>query len=258
MAVRALLRSKTASIALRALSATALALALLGGGAAAWRAADRDVEVVRIGGDLSPAERSRVRSLIAARLPAGVLSLDLVVMRRTLAAESWVASARVRRRPPATLEVDVVKETALARWRDGSLLSSRGTVIRGAPADAAARTLPQLAGPEGSASRVMAQYRRISELMRAHGVTIARLELDAERGWRFTTGGGLEVVLGDSEVVDRLRRVAAVVGSALSQRLERVARIDARYANGVAVAWREAPAPAEGDRSTPVQLARQN
>ena len=158
-----------------------------------------------------------------------------------LAEDSWVASASLRREWPDTLRVMVEPEVPVARWRDEALLSNRGRII--APLwDNAPGTLPSLSGPEGSAPQLMATYLRVAEMLQGHQLTVARVEESAAGDIEVTLQGGVRLRLGTDAQVARLRRVDAVLSAALAAQLDRVDSIDARYDNGVAVAWREGAA----------------
>jgi cell division protein FtsQ len=220
----------------------ALMAVLLG---AAWQAyglLDSDVTIVRIEGELTQRERERARQVLVPLLPARVLSANTLRIRDRLEAESWVDSAAVRRRWPDTLVIRVTAEVPVARWRDGSLLSNRGEVIE--PLELVGLdALPHLRGPEGSAERLMKTFQRVNDVMRPLGLSVVRLEEDAAGDVRFVTDTAVEIALGAEAHVDRLRRLDTVLRARLLEQLDRVARVDARYENGVAVAWRDAVVP---------------
>ena len=223
---------------------TAAVLVLAGlalGGHGLFSLLNAPVEVVRVEGDLPEAGQARLRELLGAALPSGIFTLDVGALQARLLEESWVASASLRRVWPDTLRVTVEPEVPVARWRDEALLSNRGRII--APLwDNAPGTLPSLAGPEGSAPQLMATYLRVAEMLQGHELTVARVEESAAGDIEVTLQGGVRLRLGTDAQVARLRRVDAVLSAALAAQLDRVDSIDARYDNGVAVAWREGAA----------------
>ncbi|MEY3041310.1 MAG: Cell division protein FtsQ [Pseudomonadota bacterium] len=226
------------------LLALTLLLALAVGGRALFAALNAPVEVVRVEGNLPEAGQARIRTLLGEALPAGVLTLDVVALQARLAEESWVASASLRREWPDTLRVQVTPEVPVARWRDEALLSNRGRIID--PLwDNVEGVLPSLAGPEGSAAQLMATYLRVAEMLKSHQLTVQRLEESAAGDIEVTLKGGVRLRLGTDAQVARLRRVDAVLTAALGTQLDRVDSIDARYDNGVAVAWRDGTAGAQ-------------
>ena len=223
---------------------TAAVLVLAGlavGGHGLFSLLNAPVEVVRVEGDLPEAGQARLREVLGAALPSGIFTLDVGALQARLAEESWVASASLRREWPDTLRVTVEPEVPVARWRDEALLSNRGRII--APLwDNAPGTLPSLSGPEGSAPQLMATYLRVAEMLQGHQLTVARLEESAAGDIEVTLQGGVRLRLSTDAQVARLRRVDAVLSAALAAQLDRVDSIDARYDNGVAVAWREGAA----------------
>ena len=234
-------------------TAAVLVLAGMGfGGHALFSLLNAPLEVVRVEGDLPEAGQARLRQLLGAALPSGIFTLDVAALQARLMEESWVASASLRREWPDTLRVTVEPEVPVARWRDEALLSNRGRVI--APLwDSVQGTLPSLAGPEGSAPQLMATYLRVAEMLQGHQLTVARVEESAAGDIEVTLRGGVRLRLGTDAQVARLRRVDAVLSAALAAQIDRIDSIDARYDNGVAVAWRDGAA---GERVLALQDQR--
>ena len=59
-----------------------------------------------------------------------------------------------------------------------------------------------------------------------------------------STRSGIEMLLGRDDVVDKMQRFLTIDKLMLAERRELIARVDLRYSNGMAVAWRE-PATVE-------------
>ena len=57
-------------------------------------------------------------------------------------------------------------------------------------------------------------------------------------GWALTTAQGVEIQIGRDHVVDKIRRFVSIYDKALKDQISNIARIDLRYPNGLAVAWR--------------------
>lgn len=237
---------------LRTSSTVALLLLLVVLGVLGWRALDRPIAVIRVDGELTAAERARAQELLSSRLPAGVLSVDTRGLRDLLESESWVDTVALWRTWPDGLRVEVRAEAALARWRDGALLSARGRVIE--PLELlGADALPRLSGPDGSAVEVMQTFQRIAEVLRPHDLRMDALDVDGDGNIRVRLRNGPELVLGHRDLGGRLQRVDLVLRKQFADGIEDVARIDARYDNGIAVAWREADTRHDGESR---QLAR--
>jgi cell division septal protein FtsQ len=141
------------------------------------------------------------------------------------------------------------EQLPVARWGDEALLNNQGQAFT--PRELANyEHLPQLFGPQRAQQQVMQQYQVLSQMLRPLGFSIARLELRERGSWFLTTGAGssgpgIELLLGRDHLVEKMRRFIAIYDKTLKDQITNIARIDLRYANGLAVGWRE-PAPDDG------------
>jgi cell division protein FtsQ len=91
----------------------------------------------------------------------------------------------------------------------------------------------------------MRHYQQFSSLLRPQGMVVSKLELRDRGSWFLTTEDGIEVLLGRDNLVDKMQRFMTVEQMLLQDRRELIARVDLRYSNGMAVAWREPVEPVE-------------
>jgi cell division protein FtsQ len=68
---------------------------------------------------------------------------------------------------------------------------------------------------------------------------IVALKRDVRGALWLSLENGLELVVGRGHVMEKMRRFLAVWELALKTQVERIARVDIRYDNGVAVQWAE-------------------
>ncbi len=208
--------------------------------------ADRPIAKISVEGDLSYISQQAVQQRIAPFVTASFFSVDLLGMRRELESMPWIASAEVRRVWPDQVLVRLEEQLPIARWGDEALLNNQGQAF--APKELAHyEQLPQLYGPTRAQQRVMQQYQVLSQMLRPLGFSITRLELRERGSWFLSTGQGIELLLGRDHLVEKMRRFIAIYDKALKEQNANIARIDLRYANGLAVAWREPVAPTAAD-----------
>ena len=224
-------------------------LAVLGFGAyeAAQRLlpyADRPIAKVNVQGDLSYISQQAVQQRIAPYIAASFFSIDLAGMRRELEQMPWIAHAEVRRVWPDQVMVRLEEQLPIARWGDEALLNNQGQAF--APRELAHyEQLPQLWGPQRAQEQVMQQYQMLSQMLRPLGFSIVRLELRERGSWFLSTGQGVELLLGRDHLVEKMRRFISIYEKTLKDQIANIERVDLRYPNGLAVAWRtpvEAPA----------------
>lgn len=207
-----------------------------------------DIDQVAIAGELEPGQRDRVLEVLAERRDS-LGSLNDI--QAALDGLPWVHHTEVTRRWPDRLIVRVVREEAIAYWNDDAFINGEGRVF--ASPHVAFSKLAQLYGPENTEREVMHQYQALAKALSRVGQTIETLRLDARGSWQFETADGFRVMLGKEDILERIQRFLYVVESVgLGSRLDEIQEIDTRYANGMAVSWRDASqelALAESDKT---------
>lgn len=216
----------------------ALGVALYELGNRLWPLADRPIRLVSVQGELQYIDPQAVQSVIQPYLNERFLWIDLQAIRSDLSAMPWVAGATVSRVWPDQLVIELQEQLPIARWGDVALLNNEGTAFT--PEDIQAfADLPQLVGPQRAKRRVMEYYQQFNRLLRPYGQGVALLELRDRGSWFLTTQDGIQVLLGRDNLVDKMQRFLIIDQHMLAEHRSRIERIDLRYSNAMAVAWRE-------------------
>lgn len=236
--------------ALRLLAAAAISGGLSVCAWQGWQWATRSpafaLREIRVRGNLHAREDELVRRS-GLTLGANLFHADLATAARAIEAHPWVKSARLSRRPPRAVVVEVVEYVPVASVQLGSLylLDGHGELFKkAAPGDFV--DLPLVTGlfrEDWQGRRQEAQLRILSALQlldawRGEGLSLSRLSevrLDddggvtvfarEEGGPAAAQGGVQEIRLGSRAFAERLRRLGQV-RAALGRRGERATRID--------------------------------
>jgi cell division protein FtsQ len=203
------------------------------------------LKVVRIDGQFRHLERADIVRSVGDAVQGNFFTVDVEAVRNAARRLPWVDRVSVRRVWPDVLDMAVEEQQPLARWGRDQLVNHRGEVFAPLPASIPPG-LPALAGPDGSASRVVERYREISRRLSGLGLRVESLRLDSRQAWRLWLGGGLELDLGRADVARRLRRFIRVYPRLSNESGRRLKRVDLRYTNGFSVLW-ESVRPAPGD-----------
>lgn len=214
--------------------------------------ADRPISRVSVQGELSYISQQAVEESIAPYVSASFFSVDLAGLRAELERMPWISHAEVRRVWPDQVSVTLQEQRPVARWGDGALLNNQGRAFATNGA-AHYEHLPLLSGPKRAQRQVMQQYQMLSQLLRPLGFTISSLELRDHGSWFISTAQGVEIILGRDHLVGKMRRLASIYDKVLRQQIANIARIDLRYASGLAVAWRTPIASTAGETTAAVQ-----
>jgi cell division protein FtsQ len=200
-------------------------------------ALDQPIRIVSIEGRFQRVSPVQVEQAVTGDLEQGFMSLDLEAVRRRVEALSWVDRARVQRRWPHGLRIEVTEQVAAARWGESGLLNTRGELFmkeaRHVPPE-----LPRLTGPDGSEWQVAQRYLSAQGRLIEAGMRLAALDLDARGAWQLELANGVSVRLGRRQVDERLDRFIQSALPLMSGRSADISYVDMRYSNGFAIGWK--------------------
>ena len=120
-------------------------------------------------GDVAHNSAATLRANVAPRIRGNFFTADLAGARQAFLQVPWVREATVHREFPNRLRVILQEHKPVAFWGpegDTTLVNSFGEVFEANVGDVEDEPLPTLRGPEGSASRVLAMWQRLSPLLR--------------------------------------------------------------------------------------------
>ncbi len=201
---------------------------------------DVHVKKIQIEGELSASEREAVTAAIAGALQdtgaAGLHSLSLTQVQDAVSGLSWADRVSARRRWPETLVIRLVRHSVVARWGGGGFVATNGEVIELAGGDTNA-SLPLLSTQRASSARAMEVFSLLSGTFERAGLHLAALQESELGEWTAVLENGVQVVLGRDDLAARAQRFLVVHEQALQNSEQKVATVDARYHNGLAVRW---------------------
>jgi cell division protein FtsQ len=230
-----------------------LALVLAGTLVAADRLLQPDafpVQRVSFEGPFHRVKPAELRAAVAGAIKGNFFSLDLASVEAAARRVPWVDRVSVRREWPRAIHIQYTEYQLAAHWGEHGWLTADGKVVE-LPAGGAETGLPHLDGPAGSENAVMSWYRKMSAAVKSVQLHVSSLEETPRRSWVAVMAppgtadrGGFRVVLGRDRIAQRLERFVHIYPGVLAPRASAIARVDLRYPNGFAVAWRAGADPA--------------
>lgn len=181
--------------------------------------------------------QNQVEERLAPWLVNRFFHLNLVEMQDAVVTMPWVRAASLRREWPDKLVIKLEEQAPIARWLEKGLIGDNGQVFEPESIVGFDR-LPKLSGPSDRAKEVMQQYLAISQILRPSGLTVNALGLSETDAWWFKVDH-VEVNIGRDRRMERLQRFIRLYHARLDRRWQEVARVDLRYLNGAAVAWKK-------------------
>ncbi|MFD1259496.1 cell division protein FtsQ/DivIB [Entomomonas asaccharolytica] len=216
---------------------------------------NQPISKVSILGDLGYIDQQDLQRRIEPLVTTGFLNVDLEGLRNKLENTPWISHVEIERVWPNELKIELNGRQPIARWGEDSLLNNVGEpfVVKDI---AVYQSLPLLAGPDYAHAQVMQQYQIISQLLRPMELGITSLTLTERGSWTLTTSTGLELVLGSGDVAEKIKRFSKAYEINLKAKMDNIARVDMRYSNGLAVAWKDPSKEIDTNNATKI-VARQ-
>lgn len=199
---------------------------------------------VSVTGDVLHYNAITLRANVMPRLQGTFFTLDLAHARQVFESMPWVRHAVVQREFPNRLKVRLQEHQAVAFWGDedeGRLVNTAGEVFEANVGELEQDKLPQLKGPQGQSTEVLAMYRLLQPVLAAHELELERLELTPRGGWRLglDTGAQIELGAGSTDALlarlQRFLKSAPQVTARYHRTLDQLASVDLRHPNGYAL-----------------------
>lgn len=203
------------------------------------------IRSIQVEGELLRINAETLRVSAAPRLSGNFFSADLAKARAAFESVPWVRRATVRRVWPDRLVVRIEEHRAAALWqgdeRDDRLVNVQGEVFTANVGDVEEEALPGFSGPEGTASAVLALYRRLLPVLRGRDMDIEQLHQSTRGSWRVLLDSGATLELGrgnEDEVLARTQRFVRTLPEVTQRYRAPLEYADLRHADGYAVRLR--------------------
>lgn len=204
-----------------------------------WLKLQSPVAALAIDGANRFVTEAQVRQELWPALGQGIWTVDIKALRERLLNDGWLTEVRITRQWPDRLLVSLQTHQPIAAWNEGRLLSAAGVVFapQRRPVDL---RLPQLAGPAGSQWTVWERYTSLKPVLAGVGMELIGVAMSPRGSLSLSLASGAVIQTGQESLEARLQRLLDVYPDTLAGKMDQVERIDLRYSNGFAVAWRDA------------------
>ncbi|MGI9212013.1 MAG: cell division protein FtsQ/DivIB [Methylococcaceae bacterium] len=199
------------------------------------------IRYIRVEGAMNHINPSEIAQHLQHLVGMPSYRLDLSSVERAVRQSAWVDQANVARLWPDTIRIRISEQKPMAIWGDEGFVNNRGELFY--PGSIQTHThLPRLYGPSGSEKQLLAMLHALNKAWKSRGIKISRLTLSERQAWSLVFDSGLNVIYGKKDpslATIKLERVLPALGE---QRFAELASVDVRYANGMALVWKQAKA----------------
>ena len=207
------------------------ALWLMAEKAASWQFTVMPVKQISLAGPLHYQNQAQFDEAIAEFYGNSLLVINLEEMREKLEALPWIQQVTLAKNWPGNISVRVVEFEPVANWNHNKVLNEEGFPLQQPELSMA---LADLNGPDDRSADVMEHYLLFNDIFSVQGLLIKGVTLQPRGSWSLHLANGVDILLGEQNVVMRSRRVVQFFQTQRFQNTE-VEYVDARYQNGIAI-----------------------
>ena len=195
------------------------------------------IRQVQLQGDLRYLDAEALTRDLSVRFNVNYLEPTLSQVISEVESHPWIASASARRVWPDTLLIEITEQRPVAIYNDTQYLGLSGDLFE--PPTPVNEPLPRLYGALSETMQVYSHYEVFSDRLSDFS-DVASVSRGHDLGWQITLHNGINLQLGRVDILGRLARACDVLSHFNGDKLAKLQEIDARYENGVALAWRVA------------------
>jgi len=158
-------------------------------------------------------------------------------LQRNLHDKPWTDSVSVRRIWPDKIRVTITEKKPVARWDEEHLLSDRAIVFVAKASDFP--HLPLVNSKSHRPEWVLRQFYALEARFAGVDERLQALRVDSRGALDIELINGLEIKIGRGDVERKIGRLVGIYTQQILPRRDQIQRLDLRYSNGFAVAWKQ-------------------
>jgi cell division protein FtsQ len=195
------------------------------------------IERVKVVATYQHLSHAKLQEIIEPSVKTNFFGLKVSRLKRELLGLPWVHSVEIRRVWPNTVIITIHEETAFANWENISLVNENGELFT-PPKETFPSGLPIFFGTEDRVQEIWQNYSKLNAILLPLKYKIAEIDLDEQLSWKISLNNGMNIFLGNNNVVEKLQDFAKVYDDVKAVNLASGAKsVDLRYKNGFAVKW---------------------
>ncbi len=212
------------------------------------------IEKVFVKGDFYQIKKSEVEATLAPLVGSNYLDVNIKEIKQSLMKFAWVQSIEVRKIWPASIEVKVRENKAIAMWGGDGFVNEYGKVFKPETVNKVfLKGLPDLHGSDQDSDLVLSTYVSLSELSSLSDFKITSFSLIANNFWELEFANGIELVMAKGREQQSLKVFLAAYNKELKYSNKALARVDMRYSNGFSAQFHDEDTLAEQEKTSDIK-----
>ena len=195
------------------------------------------IRTIQLAGTFEYLDQQDIEASLQTYLGQGFFSLNIHQLQQELNARPWTESVSVRRIWPDKISITIIEKKPVARWDGEHMLSDKAEVYR---ADTRAfEQLPRVFAANHPPAWVLNQFYRLEARFNKVDEQLMSLHVDSRGALDVELINGLIIKFGRDDIGRKIERLIGIYDSQILPRRDQIQRLDLRYSNGFAVAWKK-------------------
>ena len=196
---------------------------------------DIQIRQVQLLGHLRYLDAENLTENLSIKFNINYLDTILTEVVSEVESHPWISAASARRIWPDTLLIEIVEQRPVAVYNDTQYLGLSGDLFE--PPELVDEPMPRLYGALSETTQVYSHYSVFSDRL-ADFAKVTAVSRGHDLGWEIELDQGFTLKLGRVDILGRLARARDILIRLDKDRLRKLREVDARYDNGIALAWR--------------------
>jgi cell division protein FtsQ len=182
-------------------------------------------------------DNQKIEDVVTLLLNKGFFLLDIVKIKQDLLVLPWVNKVFVQRKWPDSLKITLTEHSPIALWNNKGIVTQENKIIYPDQLPNVER-LPKFFAQTQEVTGVLDTYLAIMSAVAPLGLSVESLQLMQDNGFMAELSNGIEIILGQDSFATKLSRFVLAYKNSIKMVEAKVAYVDLRYINGIAVGWK--------------------
>lgn len=194
-------------------------------------------------GNLQYTEQDAIKEALDKPLDKNnLLLINLKSVQQALLKLPWIKSVYVKRKWPDTIYIELQEKMPLAKWNDANVVTIDGDIFylqaKQKQKLELSNKLPEFYGSFSEIAKIIDTYNILMESLKPVELTIKRLEIMPDRGWKAMLNNGVSIIIGQQKLQERIKNFLWAYKKMLINNISNIEYVDLRYTNGISVGWK--------------------
>lgn len=181
-------------------------------------------------------DKEELNNSLKQLLKSGFLYSNLDMIKARLMQNKWIKDLSLRKVWPENIIVSVEEHKPYAYWDKNKVLTTDGEIVT-VNFKGDDKFYPNFIAPENYSKKIISQYEVYNSKLENTGHFIIQMEITSYGSLIFVLDNKVKVILGKNSSLMQWQRVIDLYMYIEKNYKAKIAYIDARYLNGIAVKW---------------------